>query len=165
MIKRSPLKSDSPGKCARWHVVVYNRETKRRDWHTVRGTLRDAQALERKFPIGDRPGARRWRSRPSSHLTSASGGRDAVITSGVELQRCYQIGSELPNFSAGRCHCNCILAIVVGDRSLRAIPKSVVSMRSDQSVASAAPRSPAIAVTAGLLPVFYAGSHSGFEDL
>lgn len=56
MIKRSPLKSDSPGKCTRWHVVVYNRETKRRDWHTVRGTLRDAQALERKFEDAKREG-------------------------------------------------------------------------------------------------------------
>lgn len=56
MIKRSPLKRDSLGKCTRWQVVVYNRETKRKDWHTVRGTLSDAQALEREFEDAKRDG-------------------------------------------------------------------------------------------------------------
>jgi hypothetical protein len=49
MIKRAPLKKDPPGKCSRWHVVVYNKETKKYDWHTIRGTREDAKALERKF--------------------------------------------------------------------------------------------------------------------
>jgi integrase len=49
MIKRSPLKSDLPGKRSRWHVIVYNKGTKRSDWHTVRGTKGDAKALERRF--------------------------------------------------------------------------------------------------------------------
>jgi integrase len=49
MIKRAPLKRDLPGKCSRWHVIVYNKETKKYDWHTVRGTLADAKATERKF--------------------------------------------------------------------------------------------------------------------
>ena len=49
MIKRAPLKKDPPGKCSRWHVVVYNKETKKHDWHTVRGTRDDAKAFKRKF--------------------------------------------------------------------------------------------------------------------
>jgi len=49
MIKRAPLKKDPPGKCSRWHVLVYNPETKQKDWHTVRGTKDEAKALERKF--------------------------------------------------------------------------------------------------------------------
>src|SRR3954447_26852652 len=49
MIKRAPLKKDPPGKCSRWHVIVYNQETKKYDWHTVRGTRDDAKAFERKF--------------------------------------------------------------------------------------------------------------------
>jgi integrase len=49
MIKRAPLKKDPPGKCSRWHVIVYNKETKKYDWHTVRGTRDDAKAFERKF--------------------------------------------------------------------------------------------------------------------
>jgi hypothetical protein len=40
MIKRAPLKSDGAGKCSRWHVVVYNQETKKHDWHTVRWNAR-----------------------------------------------------------------------------------------------------------------------------
>jgi integrase len=49
MIKRAPLKKDPPGKCTRWHIVVYNKETKKHDWHTVRGTRDDAKAFKRKF--------------------------------------------------------------------------------------------------------------------
>jgi integrase len=49
MIKRTPLKSDPPGQCSRWHVVVYNKVAKKYDWHTVRGTRADAKALKRKF--------------------------------------------------------------------------------------------------------------------
>ena len=49
MIKLAPLKKDPPGKCTRWHVVVYNKEKKKYDWRTVRGTRDDAKALKRKF--------------------------------------------------------------------------------------------------------------------
>jgi integrase len=56
MIKRAPLKTDLPGKCSRWHVVLYNRERKQKDWHTVRGTIADAKALERKFEDAKRKG-------------------------------------------------------------------------------------------------------------
>jgi integrase len=49
MIKRHPLKKDPPGKCSRWRVIVYNTETKKHDWHTVRGTRDDAKRLARKF--------------------------------------------------------------------------------------------------------------------
>jgi integrase len=49
MIKRVPLKRDPPGQCSRCHVVVYNKETKKYDWHTVRGSRADAKALERRF--------------------------------------------------------------------------------------------------------------------
>jgi len=48
MIKRAPLKKDPKGSCSRWHVVVYNKETKKYDWHTVRGTRDDAKAFKRK---------------------------------------------------------------------------------------------------------------------
>jgi integrase len=48
MIKRAPLKKDPPGQCSRWRVIVYNKQTKKYDWHTVRGTRADAKALERK---------------------------------------------------------------------------------------------------------------------
>jgi integrase len=49
MIKRAPLSKDTAGKCNRWRVIVYNQETKKYDWHTVRGSRDDAKALERKF--------------------------------------------------------------------------------------------------------------------
>jgi hypothetical protein len=47
--KRAPLKTDPPGKCSRWHVVAYNQETKKLDWHTMRGTKDDAKSFKRKF--------------------------------------------------------------------------------------------------------------------
>jgi len=56
MIKRAPLKKDPPGKCSRWYVVVYNKEKKKRDWHTVRGTRDDAKAFKRKFENAKRNG-------------------------------------------------------------------------------------------------------------
>ena len=56
MIKRVPLKRDPPGQCGRWRVIVYNKETKKFDWHTVRGTRADAKALERKFEDAKRKG-------------------------------------------------------------------------------------------------------------
>jgi integrase len=46
-IVRTPLKTDSPGKCSRWRVILYNRSTHRQEWHTVSGTHRDAEAFER----------------------------------------------------------------------------------------------------------------------
>ena len=51
MIKRAPLSKDPAGKCNRWRVIVYNQETKKYDWHTVRGSRDDAKALERKFEV------------------------------------------------------------------------------------------------------------------
>lgn len=56
MIKRVPLKRDPPGQCGRWRVIVYNKETKKYDWHTIRGTRADAKALERKFEDAKRKG-------------------------------------------------------------------------------------------------------------
>jgi hypothetical protein len=56
MIRRAPVKKDPPGQCSRWHVVVYNTETKKYDWHTVGGTRADAKALERKFESAKRNG-------------------------------------------------------------------------------------------------------------
>jgi hypothetical protein len=49
MIKRAPLKKDPPGKCSRWHVIEHNTETKKYGWHTVRGTLKEAEIKERGF--------------------------------------------------------------------------------------------------------------------
>jgi integrase len=49
MIKRAPLKTDTAGKCTRWHVAIWNKETQKKEWHTVHGTLKQAEALERKF--------------------------------------------------------------------------------------------------------------------
>jgi integrase len=56
MIKRVPLKKDPSGQCSRWRVIVYNVETKKHDWHTIRGTRNDAKALERKFADAKRKG-------------------------------------------------------------------------------------------------------------
>jgi hypothetical protein len=56
MIKRIPLSENPPGKCSRWRVIVYDKETKKYDWHTVRGTRDDAKALERKFDDAKRNG-------------------------------------------------------------------------------------------------------------
>ena len=56
MIKRIPLSNDPRGKCSRWRVIVYNKETKKYDLHTVRGTREDAKALERKFEDAKRKG-------------------------------------------------------------------------------------------------------------
>lgn len=47
MIIRAPLKTDPPGKCSRWWVKLYNRELHKYEFHTVRGTRRDAEAYER----------------------------------------------------------------------------------------------------------------------
>ena len=49
MIRRAPLKTDPPGKCNRWHVIVYNRKTRKHEWHTVRGTRGNAKDLERRL--------------------------------------------------------------------------------------------------------------------
>lgn len=46
MIKRAPLKTDSPGTCSRWHVVIYNQETGKKDWHTVLGPRSKAKELQ-----------------------------------------------------------------------------------------------------------------------
>jgi hypothetical protein len=59
MIKRAPLKKDPPDKCSRWHVIVYNKETKKYDWHTVRGTRDDAKTFERKFESAQMKSCRR----------------------------------------------------------------------------------------------------------
>jgi hypothetical protein len=83
-----------------------------------------------------RPGA--------GHSTSRNGRRKGTNRSRLEPQPCYQVGGELPNFADGRFHCRDVLAIVIGDRNLRAIRKPVASMPSDQSASSAAPRLPAM---------------------
>lgn len=46
-IRRAPLKTDSPGKCSRWWVKIYNPAAHKHEMHTVRGTLKEAQAYER----------------------------------------------------------------------------------------------------------------------
>ena len=46
-IVKAPLKTDPPGKCSRWRVILYNPATKKHDWHTVAGTKADAQRFER----------------------------------------------------------------------------------------------------------------------
>jgi integrase len=47
-IVRKPLKTDPPGKCSRWWVIIYNPAKHRHEWVTIRGTLRDAEEVERK---------------------------------------------------------------------------------------------------------------------
>lgn len=42
--------------CNRWRVIIYNRETKKYDWHTIHGTRSNARALERKFEDAKRKG-------------------------------------------------------------------------------------------------------------
>lgn len=46
-IVRAPLKSDAAGKCSRWRVVIYNRQTHKQEWHTVEGTRAQAKEFER----------------------------------------------------------------------------------------------------------------------
>jgi integrase len=46
-IKAAPLKTDSKNKCTRWHVILYNSDTHKQEWHTRLGTKKDAQAFER----------------------------------------------------------------------------------------------------------------------
>jgi integrase len=46
-IVKTPLKTDAPGKCTRWRVILYNSATRRQEWHTISGTQRDAEAFER----------------------------------------------------------------------------------------------------------------------
>jgi integrase len=48
-IIRKPLKADTPGKCSRWWVVLYNPTRHRQEWVTVRGTRRDAEGIESQF--------------------------------------------------------------------------------------------------------------------
>jgi len=45
-IQRAPRSTDPKGKCTRWRVIVYNRHTKKQEWHTVEGGKRDAEAFE-----------------------------------------------------------------------------------------------------------------------
>lgn len=54
MIKRAPLKTDPVGKCSRWWVKIYNPAAHKHEMHTVRGTLKEAQAyeLEQKRKLG-----------------------------------------------------------------------------------------------------------------
>ena len=79
-----------------------------------------------------------------SSWRSGTGRRKADVRFAPHSPRRYHVGSALPNRDAGRSHCRGVLPMTIGDRSLRAIPKSVASMASDQSVSSAAPRLPAI---------------------
>jgi integrase len=46
-IVRAPLKTDAKGKCSRWRVVLYNKQSHRQEWHTVEGKRADAAAFER----------------------------------------------------------------------------------------------------------------------
>jgi integrase len=46
-IIRKPLASDGADRCTRWQIVLYNKHTGKQEWHTHRGTLRDAQKFER----------------------------------------------------------------------------------------------------------------------
>src|SRR6516162_7647267 len=46
-IKRAPLKTDAAGKCTRWRVILYNNTKHTQEWHTIRGTERDARNFER----------------------------------------------------------------------------------------------------------------------
>jgi integrase len=46
-IKAAPLKTDGVGKCTRWHVILYNKDTHKQEWHTILGGKKDAQAFER----------------------------------------------------------------------------------------------------------------------
>src|SRR6267378_6320115 len=46
-IVKTPLKTDAAGKCSRWRVIIFNPHTHRQEWHTLRGTKRDAEAFER----------------------------------------------------------------------------------------------------------------------
>lgn len=46
-IVKAPLKTDPRGKCSRWRVIVYNPDTAKHEWHTVRGTRKDAESFER----------------------------------------------------------------------------------------------------------------------
>jgi integrase len=43
------LKTDTAGKCTRWHVTIWNKQRQKKEWHTVHGTREEARALERKF--------------------------------------------------------------------------------------------------------------------
>jgi len=45
---RKPLKTDSAGKCTRWWVIHYNPIKHKQEWITVRGSLKDAEEIERK---------------------------------------------------------------------------------------------------------------------
>jgi integrase len=46
-IVKAPMKTDASGKCSRWRVILYNPATHKQEWHTVRGTRRDAEIFER----------------------------------------------------------------------------------------------------------------------
>src|ERR1700688_522209 len=86
-----------------------------------------------------------WRAGVSAHIgTGGAEGRRRMAWRDQARLSCYQLGGALPNFAAGRSHCRGVLAMVIGDLSLRAIPKSVASRPLDQSASSAEPRLPAI---------------------
>jgi integrase len=46
-IVRAPMKTDASGKCTRWRVILYNPATHKQEWHTVKGSERDAKAFQR----------------------------------------------------------------------------------------------------------------------
>ena len=41
------MKTDAKGKCSRWRVIIYNPNTHKQEWRTVRGKESDAKAFER----------------------------------------------------------------------------------------------------------------------
>ena len=46
-IVKAPLKTDPAGKCSRWRVILYNPAKHKQEWHTIRGSERDAKAFQR----------------------------------------------------------------------------------------------------------------------
>ncbi len=68
-----------------------------------------------------------YRSANTSWLSGLGGQRHRM------LKPCYHIGTALPNLDSGRSHCKRAVPMTRGDRSLRAIPKSVASLVSNQS--------------------------------
>jgi integrase len=56
-IVKAPRATDSPGRCTRWRVILYNPATHKQEWTTIDGSKRDAETYERQQKEKLRTGA------------------------------------------------------------------------------------------------------------
>jgi len=112
-IHRKPLKTDPPGKCTRWRVILYNPGTGKYDWSTFRGALKDAKEFERELKTKL---SRRTYVAKSARLTL-----EQVATR--LLAECRSRGRRTSTFLNYRSVCNLYLLPKFGQREVGTLQK------------------------------------------